>query len=331
MTGLIQSSLHALAAAAMLIPLKPRAASSIAQGVDNLYFALTVITLFFTILIFSTIFFFMIKYRRRSPDEIPADTGEHLGLELTWTIVPTLITVFIFIWGSSLYFENSRPPEAATEIFVVGKQWMWHIQHPEGVREINELHVPVNTPISITMTSDDVIHDFYIPAFRVKKDAVPGRYTSLWFQATKIGTYHIFCGQYCGADHAEMIGWVYVMSGTDYAAWLSGGARNESMAQTGERLFNQLGCVTCHVADGTGRGPSLVGLYGKPEKLRDGSTRVVDETLIRQAIVNSNSIPLPNYPPIMPSFQGQVNEEQVLQLIAYVKSLGAEERKTNGK
>ncbi len=197
MTGLIQSSLHTVAAAATLIPLKPTAASSIAQGVDNLYFVLTVITLFFTILIFSTIFFFMIKYRRRSPDEVPADTGEHLGLELTWTIVPTLITVFLFIWASSLYFENSRPPQAATEIFVVGKQWMWHIQHPEGVREINELHVPVNTPISITMTSDDVIHDFYIPAFRVKKDAVPGRYTSLWFQATKIGTYHIFCGQYC--------------------------------------------------------------------------------------------------------------------------------------
>ncbi len=331
MTGLIQSSLNSVAAAVALIPLKPRAASSIAQGVDNLYFVLTVITLFFTIVIFSTIFFFMIKYRRRSPDEIPPDTGEHLGLELTWTIIPTVITIFIFVWASSLYFENSRPPEAATEIFVVGKQWMWHIQHPEGVREINELHVPVNTPISITMTSDDVIHDFYIPAFRVKKDAVPGRYTSLWFQATKIGTYHIFCGQYCGADHAEMIGWVYVMSDADYAAWLSGGSKNESMAQTGERLFTQLGCASCHVAEGTGRGPSLAGVYGKPEKLRSGDTKVVDETLIRQAIVNPNSIQLPNYPPIMPTFQGQINEEQVLQLIAYVKSLGPEERTTNAK
>jgi cytochrome c oxidase subunit II len=331
MTGLIQSSLNSVAAAVALIPLKPRAASSIAQGVDNLYFVLTVITLFFTIVIFSTIFYFMIKYRRRSPDEIPPDTKEHLGLELTWTLIPTLITVFLFIWASSLYFENSRPPEAATEIFVVGKQWMWHIQHPEGVREINELHVPVNVPISITLTSDDVIHDFYIPAFRVKKDAVPGRYTSLWFQATKIGTYHIFCGQYCGADHAEMIGWVYVMSGSDYAAWLAGGSKNESMAQTGERLFTQLGCASCHIADGTGRGPSLVGIYSKPEKLRSGDTKVVDETLIRQAIVNPNSIQLPNYPPIMPTFQGQINEEQVLQLIAYVKSLGPEERTTNAK
>jgi cytochrome c oxidase subunit II len=331
MTGPIQSSLNSVAAAMALIPLKPRAASSIAQGVDNLYFVLTVITLFFTIVIFSTIFFFMIKYRRRSPDEVPPDTGEHLGLELAWTIIPTVITIFIFVWASSLYFENSRPPEAATEIFVVGKQWMWHIQHPEGVREINELHVPVNVPISITLTSDDVIHDFYIPAFRVKKDAVPGRYTSLWFQATKIGTYHIFCGQYCGADHAEMIGWVYVMSDSDYAAWLAGGSKNESMAQIGERLFTQLGCASCHIADGTGRGPSLAGVYGEPQKLRSGDTKVVDETLIRQAIVNPNSIQLPNYPPIMPTFQGQINEEQVLQLIAYVKSLGPEERTTNAK
>jgi cytochrome c oxidase subunit II len=332
-TGLMQTGFTNMAAAiaAVAIPIHPTAASSIADSVDHLYYFLTAITLFFTFGIFTTIFYFMVRFRRRSPDERPADTKTHLALELTWTIVPTLITVVIFVWASSLYFENSRPPEASTEIFVVGKQWMWHIQHPEGVREINELHVPVDAPIKITMTSDDVIHDFYIPAFRVKKDAVPGRYTSIWFQATKIGTYHIFCAQYCGADHAEMIGWVYVMSRSDYAAWLSGGARNESMAQTGERLFNQLGCVTCHVADNSGRGPSLVGLYGKQEKLRNGDMKLVDETLIRQAIVTPNSIILPNYPPIMPTFQGQINEEQVLQLIAYVKSLGTEERKTNGK
>jgi cytochrome c oxidase subunit 2 len=331
MNGLIQSWLNFIGAAATLIPIKPAAASSIAEGVDHLYFVLTVITLFFTISIFATIFYFMIKFRRRSPNEVPEDTKEHLALELTWTIVPTLITVFLFVWASSLYFENSRPPRAATEIFVVGKQWMWHIQHPEGVREINELHVPVNEPISITLTSDDVIHDFYIPAFRVKKDAVPGRYTELWFQATKVGTYHIFCGQYCGADHAEMIGWVYVMSPTDYAQWLSGGSKNETMAQTGERLFTQLGCVTCHVADGTGRGPSLVGVYGKQQKLASGEMKMVDGPFIRQAIVNPNSIPLPNYPPIMPTFQGQINEEQVLQLIAYVKSLGTQQTEANGK
>jgi cytochrome c oxidase subunit II len=234
--------------------------------------------------------------------------------------------VVIFFWSASLYVRNARPPDASTEIFVVGKQWMWHLQHPEGVREINELHVPVGVPIKLTMTSEDVIHDFYVPAFRVKKDVLPGRYTSLWFQATKTGTYHIFCGQYCGADHAQMIGWVYVMEPSDYAAWLSGGASHESMAQAGERLFTQLGCVTCHAGDNTGRGPSLIGLYEKPEKLRSGETRIVDEGLIRQAIVFPNSVILPNYPPVMPTFQGQINEEQVLQLIAYVKSLGTQER-----
>jgi cytochrome c oxidase subunit 2 len=240
MTGLIQPGLGLLAAIQEGVPIRPEAASSIAEGVDRLYFFLTGVTLFFTALIFIVIFYFMVKYRRRSDDEQPPETGENLPLELTWTVVPTLLTAVIFVWSSSLYFRNSRPPTASTEIFVIGKQWMWHLQHPEGVREINELHVPVNVPIKLTMTSEDVIHDFYIPAFRVKKDAVPGRYTSLWFQATKTGVYHLFCAQYCGADHAEMVGWVYVMNQPDYAAWLSGGARNESMAQTGERLFNQL-------------------------------------------------------------------------------------------
>ena len=332
MTTLLQSAIDSLRGAAFaLIPVRPPAASTIAEGVDRLHFFLTGITLLFTAIIFGLILYFMVKYRRQSADERPPEIEGSLPLEITWTLIPTLLSAVVFIWASSLYFRNSRPPSAATEIFVVGKQWMWHIQHPEGPREINELHVPVGVPVKLTMTSEDVIHDFYIPAFRVKKDAIPGRYSSLWFQATKTGTYHIFCGQYCGPEHSEMIGWVFVMSPTDYAAWLAGGARNESMAQAGERLFNQLGCVTCHVVDGTGRGPSLVGLYGKPEKLRSGEMRVVDEALIRQAIVTPNSILLPNYPPIMPTFMGQINEEQVLQLIAYVKSLGPLERTAKAK
>jgi len=180
------------------------------------------------------------------------------------------------------------------------------------------------------MTSEDVIHDFSIPAFRIKHDALPGRYSSIWFQATKVGTYHFFCAQYCGTQHSGMIGWVYVMTPTDYAQWLSGGAKGETMAQSGERLFTQLGCVTCHISDGSGRGPSLLGVYGKQVKLRSGETRLADDAYLRQAIVFPNSMPLPNYTPVMPSFQGQVNEEQVLQLIAYIKSLGSEER-TNEK
>ena len=319
-----------MAPLAAMIPLQPPAASSIADGVDQLYLVLTGITLFFTVLIFSIIFYFMVKYRRRSPGEIPAPTHTNMVLELSWTIIPSLICVVLFVWSARLYVRNARPPAASTEMFVIGKQWMWHIQHPEGPREINELHVPVGVPIKVTMTSQDVIHDFYIPAFRVKKDALPGRYTSLWFQANQTGTYHLFCAQYCGTNHSEMIGWVYVMTSTEDAAWLAAGEKTESMAQQGEHLFTQLGCTSCHVAEGTGRAPSLVGLYGKPEKLASGETRVVDENLIRDAIVQPNSVHLPNYQAIMPTFKGQVTDDQVLQLIAYVKSLGSLER-TIGK
>ena len=311
-----------------MIPLHPPSASTISGGIDKLYYVLSGITIFFTVLIFSIIFYFMVRYRRRSDDEVPSETHSSLVLELTWTIIPSLICVVLFVWASALYVENARPPAASTEIFVIGKQWMWHLQHPEGPREIDELHIPVGVPVKLTMTSQDVIHDFYIPAFRVKKDVLPGRYTSLWFEPTETGTFHIFCGQYCGTNHSEMIGWVYVMEPADYAAWLAGGEQTESLAQQGARLFSQFGCGSCHASEG-GKGPVLAGIYGKPEKLQNGETRVVDETLIHDAILTPNSVHLPNYQPIMPTYQGQIDPEQMLQLIAYVKSLGSEER--NGK
>jgi len=308
------------------IPIRPQPGSTIAEGVDKLHFFLTGVTLFFTFLIFSIIFYFAIRYRRRSEDELPPPTKTVMSLELTWTIIPTALCVIIFYWSSSLYFENSRAPNASMEIFVIGKQWMWHLQHPEGPREINELHVPVGVPVKLTMTSEDVIHGFFIPAFRVKKDVLPGRYTSIWFQPTTVGDFHLFCTQYCGAEHSGMQGWVHVMAPSDYAAWLAGGAKGQSMTQIGEKLFNQYGCDTCHKPDGSGRGPSLVGQYGHSQKLADGRSLLVDETFIRQAITNPNSMPLPGLAPVMPSFQGQLNEEQILELIAYVKSLGAQER-----
>src|SRR5271155_4146357 len=289
MTGLIQSGLNCAGALAAWIPLRPPAASSIAENVDRLHYTLTAITLFFTGLIFSCIFYFMIKYRRQSDDEQPEQIEGNIPLELAWTGIPAVICIGIFIWGSTLYVRNARPPSASTEIFVIGKQWMWHIQHPEGPREIDELHVPVGVPVKVTATSQDVIHDFYIPAFRVKKDVLPGRSSSLWFQPTETGAFHLFCAQYCGTSHSQMIGWVYVMEPQDYANWLAGGEKTESMAQEGERLFTQFGCDSCHASDGTGRGPSLAGLYGKPEQLAGGETRVVDESLIRQAILVPNS------------------------------------------
>jgi cytochrome c oxidase subunit II len=326
MMGLAQSGLQGMAAVWAMIPIQPPAASSIAEDVDKLYYLLTGITLFFTVLIFSIIFYFMVKYRRRSEDEVTPETHTSMVLELTWTIIPSLICVVLFVWASALYVRNSRPPAASTEIFVIGKQWMWHIQHPEGPREIDELHVPVGVPVKVTATSQDVIHDFYIPAFRVKKDVLPGRYTSLWFQPTETGTFHLFCAQYCGTSHSQMIGWVYVMEPQDYANWLAGGEKTESMAQEGERLFTQFGCDSCHVSDGTGRGPSLAGVYGKPEQLAGGETRVVDESLISEAIRVPNSVHVAGRQQIMPTYQGQLNDDQMLQLIAYIKSLGSQER-----
>ncbi len=306
-------------------PIHPDQASTIARGVDYLHYFLTAVTLFFTALIFLTIFYFAVKYRRRSEDERPADVGTSLKLELLWTLVPAFLCVVMFTWSSSLYFRNARPPEAALEVFVIGKQWMWQLQHPEGPREINELHVPVGRPIKLTMTSEDVIHDFYVPAFRVKKDVLPGRYSTIWFQATQTGKFHLFCGQYCGALHSQMIGWVYVMPPVDYEQWLSGGVKGESMVEAGARLYQQLACITCH---GTGRGPSLKGVFGKPVVLETGGTVVADEAYIRESILSPTAKVVAGYPPIMPTFKGQLSEAQLLQLIAYVKSLGTEERKT---
>jgi len=326
MMSLAHTGLNSLAAMAAWIPLQPPTATKIAGEVDELYYFLTAITVFFSALIFGCIFYFMIRYRRRSEDERAEQIEGSVPLEILWSVIPSIICAVIFVWSSYLYVRDARPPANSTEIFVIGKQWMWHIQHPEGPREIDALHIPVGEPVKLTMTSQDVIHGFFIPAFRMKKAVLPGSYNSIWFKPDKVGTYHLFCTEYCGAGHSKMIGWVYVMEPADYAAWLAGQMKDQSMAQEGAKLFNQLGCATCHVANDTGTAPSLVGIYGKPEKLRDGSTQTVDETLIRQAIIEPNSILLPHYQPIMPTFQGQVNEEQILQLMAYIKSLGTEER-----
>src|SRR5260370_760222 len=216
---------------------QPEQASTIARSVDQLYFFLTAITLFFTALIFSVIFYFMIKYRRRSPDERPKAIEGSFPLEVLWTAIPTLIVAVIFVWASVLYFRNSEAPRGAMEILVTGKQWMWKVEHPEGQREINEVHVPLGRPVKLTMTSEDVIHDFFVPAFRVKKDVLPGRYTTLWFQATKVGTFHLFCAQYCGAFHAGMMGSIIVQEPSEYERWLAGGAAAASTGTRGKKTF----------------------------------------------------------------------------------------------
>ena len=304
--------------------IRPDQASTIARGVDHLYYFLTAIDLFFTIVIFLTIFYFAIRYRRRSEHHEATQIEGNIPLEILWTAVPLGLTVIVFLWGTALFIENARPPARSTEIFVVGKQWMWKIQHPEGIQEINELHVPVHQPIKLTMTSEDVIHDFAVPAFRVKKDVVPGMYTTLWFEATHAGSFHLYCDQYCGTNHAVMRGQVIVMEAIDYEQWVSGGIRGESMAQSGAKLYDQLACITCH---GTGRAPSLAGLYGKTVKLSDGKTVEADDAYMRESIIYPSAKIVAGYPPIMPTYKGQVTEEQLLQLIAYIKSMRSEEGK----
>jgi cytochrome c oxidase subunit 2 len=230
----------------------------------------------------------------------------------------------MFTWGANIFFKGSRPPDDAIPIYVVGKQWMWKIQHLEGQREINELHVPLGRSVRLTMTSEDVIHSFYVPDFRVKQDVVPGRYSTLWFKPTKTGKFHLFCAEYCGAKHSGMTGWIYVMEPQEYQAWLSGGAAEGSLAQSGQKLFQDLACANCHKPDGSGRCPRLVDLFGKPVLLADGRTITVDEAYIRESIMNPTAKIVAGYQPIMPTFQGLVTEEGVLQLVEYVKSLATQ-------
>jgi cytochrome c oxidase subunit 2 len=309
------------------LPFQPDQASSIARSVDHLYYFLTLITLFFTVLIFSIIFYFMVKYRRRSPSERPKAIEGNVPLEVLWTAIPTMIVAVIFVWSASLYFQNAEPPQGSMEIFVTGKQWMWKAEHPEGQREINELHVPLGRPVKLTMTSEDVIHDFFVPAFRVKKDVLPGRYTSMWFEPTKLGTFHLFCAQYCGAFHAGMIGSVIVMEPDDYERWLAGSEQGVTMEAAGEKLFGENGCVNCHLSDGKGQGPSLLGVYGNVVHLSNGQMLTADDAYVRESILSPSAKIVAGYKPVMPSFQGQLSEEQIMDLVAYVRSLGKQQGK----
>jgi len=301
----------------------PEQASNFAPEVDQLLFFLLIVSIFFTVVIFGAIFYFAVRYRRRSDYELPHAGHTGMALEIIWSVIPFGLTMIMFGWGASIFFRESRPPDDAMNINVVGKQWMWKLQHMEGQREINELHIPVGRPVRLTLTSEDVIHSFFVPAFRTKQDAVPGRYSTTWFTPTKAGKYHLFCAEYCGTRHSEMIGWIYVMEPEDYQNWLAGVNPKMTLAQNGEKLFQDLACSNCHKPDGTGRCPSLVGLYGKDVHLSGGGTVKADDGYIRESILHPASKVVSGYEPMMPTFQGIVTEEQVLQLVEYVKSLEA--------
>lgn len=306
-------------------PLFPEAASSIASDVDLLYFFILAVCSFFAILVSAAVLYFAVKYRRRHADEVGADIHGSIALELLWTAIPFVLSMVMFVWGADVYFRIAKPPADAMELFVVGKQWMWKVQHPEGMREINEMHVPINRNVRITLGSEDVLHDYYIPAFRVKMDAVPGKLTTMWFRATKAGTYQIFCAEYCGTQHSGMIGHVIAMEEHDYEAWLAGGRSTGTTAGNGETLFLNLACATCHKSDTSGRGPVLAGLFGSTVELQDGRRVVADENYLRESIMNPMAKIVRGYQPLMPTFQGTVSEEDLLQLIAYIKTLQASE------
>lgn len=308
-------------------PLLPDRASSVAGEVDAIYYFLVLISLVFGGIIVLGLIYSAIRYRKGTKNSRANAVNEHLGLELAWSLIPLAIAIGIFVWSSRVFINMHVAPKDAMEVYVVGKQWMWKIQHPQGNREINTLHVPVGKPVKLIMTSQDVIHSFYIPAFRIKQDVLPGRYTTQWFQATKPGEYHLFCAEYCGTSHSGMIGKVVVMEPAEYEQWLSGAVGSTGMASTGQLLFQQFGCQTCHKSEAGQRGPSLDGLYGSEVKLSNGKTVIADQEYIRESIVNPAAKIVAGYQVLMPMYGTQLTQEQLNQLVEYVKSLGGTKRK----
>jgi cytochrome c oxidase subunit 2 len=312
---------------ALAIPLFPEQASTAAGRVDALYFFLIAISLVGATIVGSLLVFFAYRYRKASKADRTNAPTHHTGLELFWTAVPLVVFLVIFFWSASVYFHLSRPPDDAVVVQVLGKRWMWKLQHPNGRREINELHVPVGQAVRLNMTSEDVIHSFYVPAFRIKADVLPGRYTTAWFEATKPGRYHLFCAEYCGTKHSQMGGSIIVMEPADYETWLRGEGEGLSLADAGEALFQRMGCVTCHnpESEKKRRGPMLDGLFGKEVRLKTGEMVVADENYLRESIVTPKAKMVEGYAPLMPTFQGLINEEGIMQLIEYIKSIGPKE------
>ncbi|MEP0844764.1 MAG: cytochrome c oxidase subunit II [Phycisphaerae bacterium] len=304
--------------------LVPEDASTIAARTDALYAFLVAVAVFFSALVFILVTVFAVKYRRR-PGVKAAPTGHgHLLLEVTWIVIPFILVMIMFVWGAKLFIRIRQPPPDAMEINVVARQWMWKLQHPNGRREINELHVPAGVPVRLRMVSEDVIHSFYVPAFRLKQDVLPGTYMSLWFEPTKPGEYHLFCAEYCGMEHAGMKGRVVVMEPEEYQKWLTAGPPVQSMADAGRELFvTRAGCQSCHSPTSGGRGPDLAGVYGRRRELNDGRSVLADESYLRESILRPDSHLLAGYGDrsLMPPYLGQLSEDDVIQLIAYIKSL----------
>lgn len=305
----------------MNFPIFPKEASTTAAQTDDLYFFLLLFSALIMALVFLPMIFFLFKYRRGKKANRASLNLPTMKIEITWTIIPTLLATGMFAWGARVYFFEEVPPPDSLEINVIGKQWMWKIQHQEGNREINELHIPVNRAVKLTLASEDVIHSFFVPAFRIKQDLVPGRFTTEWFKPTQTGKYHFYCSEYCGMDHSKMAGTVFVMSPANYEEWLAHQRPHDTLAQSGENLFREFGCTGCHVGNSAVHSPPLEGLYGKLVPLSDNTFVRADEQYIRDSILLPASQVVDGYQSLMPTYQGRISEEELLKLIAYIKSI----------
>ena len=303
----------------------PAEASKIAPMMDALYFFLLLLTVIGLILVGSLILGFSLRYRR-SRNPVATQVEGSTLMEATWTIIPLALFLVCFVLGALLYFRIYNPPANSMNIYIVGKQWMWKAEHPGGQHEINALHIPVGRDVQLTMISQDVFHSFSIPAFRVKREVIPGRYSTVWFRATQPGTYHLFCTQYCGTLHAAMIGEIVAMSPDDYRKWTVGSTSGQSLAQNGERLYASLGCNSCHSGTAGARGPNLAGIYGSKVTLEGGRTVTADDEFLRGSILNPTTHAMAGYAPIMPTYQGQVSEEGLIDLVEYIKGLDTNDR-----
>jgi cytochrome c oxidase subunit 2 len=303
----------------------PREASTIAPYMDALYLFLIAITIVGLVLVLTLVCGFSLRYRKSLHPVAEQIEGSTL-LEATWTIIPLGIFLVAFVWGALLYFRIYTPPTNSMNIYIVGKQWMWKAEHPGGQHEINELHVPTGRPVQLTMISQDVFHSYSLPEFRVKREVIPGRYTTVWFEATTPGTYHLFCTQYCGTDHSRMVGEVTVLSPEDYKKWTELSTSGMSLAQNGERLFASMGCNACHSGNPAARGPNLAGVYGSKIQLANGAVQLADEAFIRDTILNPSQHVPAGYAPIMPTYKGQISEDGLIDLVEYLKQLNTNYR-----
>jgi cytochrome c oxidase subunit 2 len=302
------------------VALFPKQASTVALEVDKLFYFLVSICGAVGLMVAFLLILFSVRYRRSRQPAAPPKTDAHPALEWFWTLTPLVIFMVMFMWGAEVYVDAYRPPDNALRIYGVGKQWMWKFQHSEGQREINSLHVPLGQPVQILLISEDVIHSFFVPAFRTHMDVLPNRYTSVWFQATEAGTYHLFCSQYCGTNHAGMVGQVVVMPPADFERWLQFGA-DGSLAQQGRQVFLKYRCLSCHTGREDARAPVLEELFGKAVPLADGRAAIADEAYLRESILNPGAKIVAGWQNIMPTFQGQITEEEILALVAYFQSL----------